>query len=159
MKLITPTDVEREYAMALVPLSEEAIYKVKRVEEQTRAMPQTPIRTEHVLHGGMYARTICIPAGVAITGALVKIATTLIVCGHCEFNNGDEIAEIYGYAVIPASAGRKQIFIAHEDTYLTMLFPSNAKTVEEAEAEFTDEAELLQSRNMDNADTVTITGE
>ena len=35
---------------------------------------QVPIETRHVLHAGMYARTICIPAGVLITGALVKVA-------------------------------------------------------------------------------------
>jgi hypothetical protein len=38
-----------------------------------------------------------------------------------------------------------------------MIFRTDAKTVEQAEAEFTDEAEALMSRRNDN-DTVTITG-
>jgi hypothetical protein len=54
--------------------------------------------------------------------------------------------ELVGYNVIQASAGRKQIYVTREETAITMIFPSNAKTVEEAEEEFTDEAEMLLSR-------------
>jgi hypothetical protein len=39
-----------------------------------------------------------------------------------------------------------------------MLFPTKAKTVEEAEAEFTDEADRLLSRHQEFQDLVTITG-
>ncbi len=56
-----------------------------------------------------------------------------------------------------ASAGRKQAYIAHKDTFLTMSFKTNAKTVEEAEAEFTDDHERLMSRNGVNK--IVITGE
>jgi hypothetical protein len=60
--------------------------------------------------------------------------------------------------VIPASAGRKQVFVSRSTVTITMLFPTLARTVEEAEAEFTDEAAGLLSRRQD-ANTVVITGE
>jgi hypothetical protein len=48
--------------------------------------------------------------------------------------------------VIQASAGRKQIYVTTEPTEITMVFPSSAKTVEEAEDEFSDESANLLSR-------------
>jgi hypothetical protein len=73
----------------------------------------------------------------------------LIVHGHCIVYIGDQSKELHGYNVLAASAGRKQAFIAVTDTYLTMIFVTDAKTVAEAEDEFTDEAHLLFSRAPD----------
>lgn len=120
--------------------------KVRRLESCLRDMVQVPIATTHHFHAGMYARTIRIPQGAVITGALIRIPTMLIVSGHVTVFIGGDSIELRGYHVIPASAGRKQVFMAHADTDLTMLFPTSARTVEEAEAEFTDETELLMSR-------------
>ena len=39
--------------------------------------PQVAIQTTHHFHAGLYSRTIRIPAGVMITGALIKIPTLL----------------------------------------------------------------------------------
>lgn len=143
----------------LVPMAPEAIDKVRRLEANLKEMPQVAIRTEHLIHGGMYARTIRIPAGAVLTGALIKLATVLIVSGECTVFTGGDTLELRGYHVIPASAGRKQVFLAHVDTDLTMLFPSGAASVEQAEAEFTDEAHLLLSCQIADQDSITITGE
>ena len=140
-------------------MSAEAIDKVRRLEGEAMKLPQVEIATQHVIHAGMYARTIRIPAGVLLTGALIKIATLLIVSGHATVFMDGETVELCGYHVLPASAGRKQVFLAHADTDLTMLFPSSAQSVEAAEHEFTDEAHLLISRRDDGLDRVTITGE
>lgn len=139
-------------------MSVDDIEKVRALEARMLAQPQVEIKTLHLIHGGMYARTIMVPAGVALTGALIKIATVLIVSGDASmYANGDSI-RLTGYYVIPASKGRKQVFVAHQDTMLTMLFPSDAMTVEAAEAQFTDEADMLFSRGNDH-DEVVITGE
>ena len=138
-------------------MSAQAIRAVRALEERVLALPQVPIETRHVLHAGMYARTICVPAGVLVTGVLIRIPTLLIVSGHATVFIGGEDVELTGYAVIPASAGRKQVIYAHRDTLLTMLFPTAARTVEEAEEEFTDEPERLGSRRAPNH--VTATGE
>lgn len=143
----------------LPAMADDALEKVRRLESELRALPQFPIQTRHTLHAGMYARTVTIPAGVYITGALIKIATLLIVSGNCTvFTGGADTLDFDGYHVVPASAGRKQVFLAHTDTHLTMLFPTTAKTVEAAEAQFTDEAHLLLSREAQH-DYFLITGE
>lgn len=138
-------------------MTSEAVDKARQAEQLLLSLPQVDIPTDHVFHAGMYSRTICIPAGVGLTGALIKRPTTLVFSGKARVFLGDGWVELDGHYVIPASAGRKQVFIAIEDTWLTMSFPTDAKTVEEAEAEFTDEAELLFSRHGMNH--VTITGE
>lgn len=136
-----------------------AIEQVRRLEEASRQHPQVAIATRHVLHAGMYARTICVPAGVLLTGVFIRIPTLLIFSGHATVFIGGETLELAGHHVLPASAGRKQAFVAHADTELTMLFPTRATTVEEAEAEFTDEPHMLFSRNPDAVNHVAITGE
>jgi hypothetical protein len=123
------------------------------------AVPQCELQTEHLFHGGMYARTIRIPSGVVLTGALIKIPTLLILNGYAEILTGEnEWAQINGYGVIPGSAGRKQVIITRGPVEMTMLFPTQAKTVEEAEREFTDEWEKLMSRNS-HSDILQVTGE
>src|SRR4051794_1306213 len=132
--------------VARIPaMSEVAIDNVRQLESFTTTMPQIDIETSHALHAGMYARTIMIPAGVLITGALIKIATLLIVQGDVIIYIDGEAKQLNGYNVFAASANRKQAFIAQTDTYLTMVFPSAAQTVEQAEEEFTDEHHLLLS--------------
>jgi len=51
-----------------------------------------------------------------------------------------------GYHVCLGQSGRKQAFYALKDTYMTMLFPTGAATVDAAERQFTDECEKLLSR-------------
>lgn len=123
-----------------------AVARVRQLETMAAQMPQAAIRTEHALHGGMYARTVMIPAGVMITGALIKVATILIVEGVALMYGQDGTVELTGYNVLLGAAGRKQAFVAQSDIHLTMIFPTAALTVEQAEREFTDEHHLLASR-------------
>lgn len=146
-------------APRLVPMSPEAVDTVRRLEASLMELPQVAVRTEHLIHGDMYARTVRIPAGAVLTGALIKRATVLIVSGHATVFTGGDTLELCGFHVLPGSAGRKQAFMAQADTCLTMLFPSQAQTVADAEAEFTDEAHLLLSRQGAGQDSTIITGE
>lgn len=136
-----------------------ALNKVRELEQMTLAMPQVDIATHHVLHGGVYARTICIPKGVLLTSVHIKVPTTLIFCGHAVFTTNDVPRELCGYHVIPASANRKMAYYALADTHLTMVFKTSATSIAEAEDEFTDEAYLLFSRNADAQNFVNVTGE
>lgn len=122
--------------------------KVQRLQAVTQELPQLDIPTQHMLHAGMYARTILIPAGAVIVGAHILLATILVLDGDATvFVGGEEGDRRYtGRHVIAGAAGRKQVFLAHADTHLTMIFPTRATTVAEAEAEFTDEADELMSR-------------
>lgn len=140
-------------------MESEAIERVRILESELLCRPQAPIHTEHVLHGGLYSRTVLIPAGACITGAHIKVPTLLIISGHVTVAIGSAAHEFTGYNVLPASAGRKQAFFAHTDTQLTMVFTTKATTVAQAEDEFTDEAHLLLSRQQPGLDSITITGE
>ncbi len=140
-------------------MSEMAIDKVRQFENASLANPQVNIDTLHIIHGGMYARTIMVPAGVVITGALIKIATMLIIVGDAIAYIGDEAIPLCGYNILPASANRKQAFVAQTDIYLTMIFPTKVSSISEAEDEFTDEANILISRNNISDNKIIITGE
>lgn len=131
----------------LIPSMDEiAINKAKRLENELLNLTQLELETTHTFHAGMYARTVKLPANTIMSGALIKIPTIVIVDGHCLIYIGDETRQLNGYHVISGSANRKQAFLSFKDTYITMIFPTNAKTVEEAEMEFTDEYESLMTR-------------
>lgn len=147
---------QRDYLPAM---SDVAIDKVCQLEALEAQKEQIDIETLHTIHGGVYSRTILIPARTRLTGALIKIATLLIVSGHTFVFIGDEIKELNGYNVLAASGHRKQVFLTRTDTYLTMMFATKAKSVAEAEEEFTDDAARLLSRKADAKNTIIITGE
>lgn len=140
-------------------MSDYAIDRVRALEEITSAMDQAEITTWHVLHSGMYSRTIKIPGGVLLTGVLVKVPTILVVNGDVAVYANEQEVRVTGYAAIPASANRKQAFYAHADTWLTMVFSTSATTVQEAEDEFTNEAHALMSRHEDAINYFNLTGE
>lgn len=127
------------------------IDQVSRLEQMSLAhLSQVDIPVDHFLHAGLYQRTIMIPAGIVLTGALIKIQTLLIVQGDAIVYVEGGPLELHGYHVLPAEAGRKQAFVALTDTHLTMVFPTAAGTVEDAEREFTNEYERLQNRRKES---------
>lgn len=136
-----------------------AINRVRKIEEMALSMPQIEISTSHIIHSGMYARTITIPTGVMITGVLIKIATILIIQGNVIVYIGEEKLELCGYNILPASANRKQAFFALTDVHMTMIFPSEAKNIFDAEEQFTDDADKLISRKDTSINKIIITGE
>lgn len=137
-----------ELVLQAVPaMSPAAIDKVRRLEAELLKLPQLELRTTHALHGGMYARTLLMPAGTIVTGVLIKVPTIMIVSGAVLVYIGtDEPLELVGYNVIPASAGRRQVVVAICDTEITAVFPTDATTIDEAERAFSDEFELLAAR-------------
>ena len=140
-------------------MTEVAIDNVRQLQEYVLQQPQTKIPTFHLFHAGMYARTIILPANTRLVGALIRIATIVIVDGDFTVFIGDNVVEKHGHHIFAASAHRKQAFIAKTDTHITMIFRTDATNVEKAEEEFTDEFALLFSRNNDAVNHVTITGE
>lgn len=127
-------------------MSPAAVEHVRRLETEAAKQPQVHAETQHAFHAGMYARTLIAPAGLAITGALVRVPTILIISGDVLMYGEDGVSQLTGYNVMLGAAGRKQAFVTLTDTHMTMLYPTEAKTVEDAEAEFTAEADLLLSR-------------
>ena len=130
----------------IAPMSRAAVEQTRQLESLAGTLPQVAIDTDHVFHAGAYARTVKVPAGVMITGALIKIPTLLIVQGDCIVHTEGGPTELHGYHVLQASAGRKQAFVALTDTHLTMIFATDAQDVDAAERAFTDEIDKLITR-------------
>lgn len=126
-------------------LSSSPVAAAALTEVAWRELPQERVPIVHSLHGGVYTRTARLRAGVAITSALIKVPTTLVVHGKLAVM-GEHSWQVYdGTHVLVAYAGRKQVMRAIQDTTITMIFPTQARTVAEAEAEFTDEWRNLQT--------------
>lgn len=131
-------------------MSNVSISNANRVQELMLNLEQSKITTIHSIYEGVYTRTIVLKAGEALVGALIKIPTTLLINGKVQITiDENNVKEINGFDVFLGYPNRKQIMFAHEDTSITMLFKTDAKTIEEAEEEFTDEYSLLMSRNSD----------
>ena len=144
---------------ALVPPTPAMLDKLSKAQEILLSCPQVPIATEHLFHGGMYARTVRLIPGVWMIGSRIRLATTLIVHGDCTVIIGDESVELTGYNVIPGCAGRKQLFLTHGPVEMTMIYPTALATVKEAEDEVFVEADGLQSRRDGSGDIIVVTGE
>jgi hypothetical protein len=120
---------------------------IRRFEKEVMLrVPQADIPIEHHLHAGLYVRSSVVPAGMIATNVCIKIPTVVIISGSVLVSNGKFVQDIEGNQVILAFAGRKQVFCTRKETFITMCFATQAQTIEEAEAEFTDEVELLTSR-------------
>jgi hypothetical protein len=143
-------------AEAIPPMEENHLRLVRQLEKHLSREEQIRLDTHHTIHGGIYTRTITMPERTVMTGALVKVNTTLVFAGVATAYVGGRSVFFDGYGVIPALAGRKQAFVAHSETHITMMFATEAKSVREAEEEFTDETDMLVSRSGNN--TVVITG-
>jgi hypothetical protein len=143
---------------ALAAMSPDLVASLRLLQKSRMELPQEPIRTEHILHAGMYVRTVRIPPGIEIIGCTYKVPTMLIVHGVTMVFTGDSWVMLEGHHVIPADSGRKQIFYTLSDTVITMIFATKAQTIEDAENEFTDEADCLMSRRAGEFDSITITG-
>lgn len=128
---------------ALAPAARERVYAF---EQELLKQQQVPVFIIHTLHAGVYARSMLMPQGMVLTGALMKIPTLLIVSGELQVFNGEHTERFSGYNVLQGAAGRKSLMLAITDVNMTMLFATQAATVDEAEREFTDEYEKLQTR-------------
>tara|TARA_R110000868_G_scaffold114822_5_gene307271 strand:- start:173 stop:634 length:462 start_codon:yes stop_codon:yes gene_type:complete len=133
------------------------IEAVAGLELRLLPMPQVEIETKHVFHAGVYSRTVCGKKGTVFTAALLKVPTMLIISGDVSIYIGSGVVRKTGYHLLRGDVGRKQAFFCHEDTHMTMLFATDAQTVEDAEAECTNEASKLMSRR--NKNDVIINGE
>lgn len=144
---------------AIPAMSSDAIAAVAAEEARLRQSNlQIGLKTQHFFHGGIYRRTVFLPDGVEMIGVLIKIPTTIIVIGNVFMKTEEGWRQLVN-EVLTGSACRKQHFIASADTELSMLFPSQAKTVDEAEREFTDNFNDLLSRRIDAGEETIITGE
>lgn len=120
--------------------------QVAALEAFMLTQPQVDLSTEHVVHGGMCARTILIPAGTMLTGAMTNCDNICVVQGDITVSNDGSTQRLTGFNVLPAHAGHKRAGLAHVDTYWTMIWPTELTDIQAIEDEMTDESAKLQTR-------------
>jgi hypothetical protein len=118
---------------------------VQQFENVALTMPQVHIKTTHLLHGGMYARTIRIPANTMLTGALTSCDNICIVSGDITVTTDAGPQRLAGFNVLPAAAGARRAGMTHSETFWTTIMPTDASTVEQAELDLTSEPQRLQT--------------
>ena len=86
---------------AIAPPSPAMLAQLNEINKLILAQPQIELTTEHIIHGGMYARTIRLAPSTKMMGSLIMQATILIVHGDCSVLIGDSRIELTGFNVIP----------------------------------------------------------
>lgn len=134
---------------------------VRRMEDMLLQMPQIDLHTEQLVHGGMAARTIFIPAGTVLTGALTNIDNLCVAFGDITVTTDDGPKRLTGFNVIPANAGAKRAGVAHSDTWWVTIHRTDLTDLDAIEEEMTAESHRLQTRTLALAQdtTPTIEGE
>ncbi len=132
-----------------------AMREFEKAVENCSEKEQIYTDTHHTLHGGVYSRTVFVKKGSLFTTALVKKPTTLILNGNINIFVGGKVVHLKGHRVIMGLVNRKSVIYAVEDSYGTLAYATEAKTVEEAERELTDD--LLNSSLANSENKVLIT--
>lgn len=130
-----------------IPSSSPAALAVLEVLERgLLERPQIPLQTHHYLWAGVYYRWVCMPEGVVLTGAVIRIPTLLTLSGDVSVWVEGTWTRYTGVAVLPCEPHRKSLMVAHIPTHLLMGFGTAATTADEAEREFCEHPERLLSR-------------
>lgn len=127
--------------------AETARQQVERLEAIAQGMPQVPIKTEHALSGGMYARTITIPAGTMLTGAAHKTDHLCVCMGDIEVLTDEGPRRLTGLHVLTTAAGMKRAGYAHAETRWTTICRTDLTDLAKIEDELVECPEMLQARS------------
>lgn len=119
---------------------------VRELERHMMQLPQVDLSTSHVIHAGMCSRTILIPAGTVLTGALTNMDNLCVMNGDITVTTDDGTVRLTGHHVLPARAGFKRAGFAHADTYWTTVWQTELTDITAIEDEMTSESGLLQTR-------------
>ena len=131
---------------ATLPALDNANAKVASMEAVLLDLPQVDLQTTNVVHGGMCARTILIPAGTVLTGALTNCDNICIVSGDIVVTTDEGAQRFTGYHVLPATKGKKRAGITCADTWWTTVHATELTDIQAIEDEMTGESAMLQTR-------------
>lgn len=124
--------------------------KVEHLESYLKTLPQVDLQTTHLLSGGMYARTIIIPAGTAMSGATHKFDHLDVMQGDVSFTLGDgTVKRLTGHHVLATKAGAKRVGYIHADTIWTTICATDLTDIKAIEDELVVESADLQTRQLE----------
>lgn len=138
---MTPDDA-RELMLGCMP----SVEAVRELESVILQCPQVDMPTEHIIHAGVSARTVFIPAGTVLTGALTNLDNICVVFGDITVTTDDGPTRLTGFNVLPAKSGVKRAGVTHADTWWCTLHRTEQASVEDVEDEMTNEAWGLLTR-------------
>jgi len=119
---------------------------VKKLENCLLDHPQIDLQTTVCLSGGVYARTIFIPAGTILTGAQHKKDHINVCQGDISVTTDEGVKRLTGQHTFATKAGMKRAGIAHTDTWWTTISHTNLTIESEIEEALVEEPETLQTR-------------
>ena len=102
-------------------MNEIVLDRVPELEAMLLAMPQIDFQTTHELINGIYARTIVIPAGGCLTGAVHKTDHVCVLHGDITVTTDEGMQRLTGFHVITVKAGAKRAGYAHAETHWTTI--------------------------------------
>lgn len=117
--------------------------QVRALECDLINLPQVDLLTAMLVHGKMCARTIFIPKGTVVTGALTNLDNICVVYGDISVTTSSGTKRLTGFHVLPADKGFKRAVVALEDTHWVALHHTEHTSLSEIEKEMTDEFPLL----------------
>ena len=139
-----------------IQLQKTAKQRIDDLEAHLKTLPQVDLNTTHTLSGGMYARTIRIPAGAALTGATHKFDHLDVMQGDISFTLIDgTVKRLTGHHVLATKAGAKRAGYAHSETLWTTICSTQLDDIQAIEKELVVESEELQTRQLELAGTHT----
>ena len=106
--------------------------------------------TWHHFADGLVARTILIPAGTCLTGAVHREEHLNICHGDITVWTEHGMRRLTGYHVLPSLPGAKRVGHAHADTFWTTVHrnPTNERDIAKLEDALVEDADQLQSRRL-----------
>ncbi len=113
---------ELQKTEAAVPAHHLPIY---RLEAELLKLPQVDMPVEHEFCSGLYARTMRIPAGTVLTGAVHAGECFMVIrSGDIVITTDAGAREFTGGDVVKSKAGTKRAGVALTDTVLTTFHPN-----------------------------------
>lgn len=93
---------------------------IYRIERALLDLPQVEIPVDHQFCHGLYARSVTIPAGVVLTGAVHKDECFFLVrTGRILITTDDEPIDAKAGFMVASKAGSKRLGFALEETTVT----------------------------------------
>ena len=131
-------------------IASKAREQIEQAEQALLTFPQVVLETWHHFADGLVARTIMIPAGTVLTGAVHKAEHLNVCFGDIEVMTDAGMQRLTGYHVIPSLPGTKRIGRTYGDTLWTTvhLNPGNERDIAKLEDALVDDAHRLQSRRL-----------
>lgn len=135
-----------DYHETLAVLSNPSAESIDRYESYLYKLAQVDFQTTHTISGGLYSRTIFIPAGVSLVGATHSKDHVNVMVGDITVTTDTGMKRITGFNVFPTKAGMRRVGYAHSDTYWTSVIRTDETELSKIEEDITPDSQKLQTR-------------